>query len=382
MPFAIVRNDVTRMAVDAIVNSTGPLSRLGGADAAIHRAAGPELRRRCRRLGGCRPGRPLMTPAFDLPCRYVIHIIAPVWQGGKAGEEQQLRACYRDAMQLAVENGLESIAFPLISSGLFAFPRETALCAAMDAIRDFVLYNDLMVYLVVYDAASFRISEKLHKNIVQYIDDRYVEEHGGAPEMGTPLLNNASIFDWEALPRPHAAAAAPLLPEQEEPEELSPAAADAVYGDSFADDGGSDPCLAESMPAACEPEADWENVLRDLLGEPDESFTQRLLRLIDESGMTDPECYRRANVDRRVFSKIRGNIHYQPSKQTAVAFAVALRLSLQKTEDLLRTAGLALSRSSRFDLIVSYFIEQGIYDVMAINEALYAFDQPLLGMKG
>jgi hypothetical protein len=267
-----------------------------------------------------------------------------------------------------------------------------------------------MVYLVVYDAASFRISERLQKDISQYIDDRYVQEHGGAPEMGVPLLSNAPAFPlddlpelraaepdepWsagngtECFPEPKAVIAARPLPDGEEAEErwfadaeaeLCSSRPDAACGGLFAD---TCPGTVESMcaPSASEPDEDWENMLQALLREPGESFTQRLMRLIDESGMTDPECYRRANVDRRVFSKIRSNIHYQPSKQTAVAFAVALRLSLPKTQELLRTAGIALSRSSRFDLIVTYFIEHGIYDVTTINEALYAYGQSLLGSK-
>lgn len=394
MPFTIVRNDVTRMAVDAIVNSTGPDGWLGGADAAIHRAAGPELHKSYWQQGGCGPGRPLLTPAFKLPCRYVIHTRAPVWQGGSAWEEQRLRACYRDAMQLAVNNGLESLAFPLLASGLFGFPRENALCIALDAIRDFVLHNDLMVYLVVYDAASFRIGEKLQQDIRQYIDDRYVAEHGGVQEPGQPLVATALLCE-QIVERSDFAEPNELLPEAEKPGEwwtTDAACEDAPRSDEGIVSGLRDRLFARPLAAApaapppqastAAPGADWEAELHKLLQQQDESFTQRLLRLIDESGMTDPECYRRANVDRRVFSKIRSNPRYQPSKQTAVAFAVALRLSLAQTESLLRTAGLALGRSNHFDLIVSYFIEYGIYDVMTINEALYAFDQPLLGVKG
>ncbi len=387
MPFTIVRNDITSMAVDAIVNSTGPLFQLGGADAAIHRAAGPELLEHCRSLGNVEPGKPLITPGFRLPCRYVIHTIAPVWRGGGRGEGEQLSACYRSAMELAAEKQLESIAFPLMSSGLFGFPREKALVIAMDAIRDFVLHHDLMVYLVVYDAASFRISEKLQQNIRQYIDDRYVDEHGGAPQApvqmaSAPLRDAAPCRErglWNA--EEEMSAAMPLeLPEAE----ACPMAGPEPWDEDFIAPVcpvPPPPPVLHAAPAPSIPDGGWETELSRLLKQQDESFTQRLLRLIDESGMSDPECYRRANVDRRVFSKIRSNAHYQPSKQTAVAFAVALRLSLSHTEELLRTAGLALSRSNHFDLIVSYFIEQGIYDVMIINEALYAFDQPLLGVK-
>lgn len=374
MPFAIVRNDVTRMDVDAVVCSTGPLFRLGGAEAAIHRAAGVELRESLRQLGECKPGEPLVTPGFGLPCRYVIHTVAPVWHGGSAGEEQLLCECYRTAMLAAEKQGLESIAFPLMSSGLNGFPVDRAFSIAMDAIRDFVLTHDLMVYLAVYDGESFRIGETLHERICQYIDDRYVEEHGGAPDR--PLLLASAPVPDACFDAAEEAAADIGEMLWDEPCAFEPAAVQEERAYSLPKEAA---CPPPAGNAAAEP---WEAALRSLLREPDESFTQQLLRLIDESGMTDPECYRRANVDRRVFSKIRSNIRYQPSKQTAVAFAVALRLDLPRTEALLRTAGLALSRSSHFDLIVSYFIENGIYDVMTINEALYAFDQTLLGARG
>lgn len=397
MPFTIVRNDITRMAVDAVVNSAAPhLLGGGGADGEIHRVAGPELAKACRKLGGCKPGQVKLTEGYGLPCRYVIHTVGPVWMGGFFGEEEILRTCYRNALQLAREMELETVAFPLIASGIFAYPRDKALRIAMDEIQQFVLENDLMVYLVVYDPESFRISSKLQRDIQQYVDDRYVEEHSEErfelpPEPtrpGQPVPKTASIPDGiRSFNRPlwnrEASSFAMEETAWQEDELSSP--------DDFPEDDWDAPafCCPAPMEAACAPApvadaipdgaVDHEAVLRNLLSQQDESFTQRLLRLIDASGMTDPECYRRANIDRRLFSKIRNNPHYQPSKQTALAFAVSLRLSREETDQLLRTAGLALSRSSRFDLVVAYFINGGIYDVMQINEALYAFDLPLLG---
>ena len=376
MPFTIVRNDITRMQVDAIVNSTAPgYANLGGADGAIHRAAGPELHRACMAQGGIKPGKPLLTPGFRLFCSYVIHTVAPVWQGGAAGETAQLRACYTDAMTMAVEHGLETLAFPLMSSGLFGFPKEQALLAATDAIRDFVLTHDLMVYLVVYDSESFAIGEKLQAEIRQYIDDRYVREHDEKrlpPPMPLLAQRPARREEWLCAER---FAPVEAIPEAEAIGQADDLCADCSCGAEIAAAPEEQP-LAPSAPLGSD---DWEEDLRNLLGDPDESFSQQLLRRIDESGMTDPECYRRANIDRRLFSKIRSNPGYRPSKQTALAFAVALRLNRQETDRLLRTAGLALSRSSYFDLIVAFFIERGIFDVLRINEVLYAYDQPLLG---
>lgn len=376
MPFTIVRNDITRMQVDAVVNSTAPgFADIGGADGAIHRAAGPELQQACMAQGGIRPGKPLLTPGFRLPCRYVIHMVAPLWQGGSAEEQRQLVACYTDAMHLAVEQGLETLAFPLMSSGLLGFPKEQALLAATDAIRDFVLTHDLMVYLVVYDGESFAIGEKLQADIHRYIDDRYVQEHDEdrlPPPMPLLARRPARREAWLCAER-----LAPVepMPEAETIGQTDDLCADCSCGAEIAA-APEEPPLAPSAPLGSD---NWEEDLRSLLGEPDESFSHQLLRRIDESGMTDPECYRRANIDRRLFSKIRSNPGYRPSKQTALAFAVALRLNRQETDRLLRTAGLALSRSSYFDLIVAFFIDRGIFDVLRINEVLYAYDQPLLG---
>ena len=394
MPFTIVRNDITRMAVDAIVNSAAPhLLGGGGADGEIHRVAGPELMEACRGLGGCKPGEAKLTEGYHLPCRYVIHTVGPVWMGGLFHEEETLRLCYRNALQLAHEQGLETIAFPLISSGIFAYPREKALRIATEEIGNFVLKTDLMVYLVVYDQESFRISSRLQQDIQQFIDDSYVAEHSDAwPEdecdLAEPFQAGESntgrftavrpfhqpMWDREAhsTSREMAAWEADVSASPEESWDMADACCTAPV---------EMPCIPDGAVQGIPHEAvDHEAILRDLLNhQQDESFTQRLLRLIDESGMTDPECYRRANIDRRLFSKIRKNLHYQPSKQTALAFAVALRLDRAAAEQLLQTAGLALSRSSKFDLVVAYFINEGIYDVMQINEALYAFDLPLLG---
>lgn len=381
MPFTIIRNDITRMAVDAIVNSAAPhLLGGGGADGAIHRAAGPELREACRRLGGCRQGEIKVTEGFQLPCRYVFHTVGPVWLGGGFGEEKKLRRCYRNAMEKALEMELETIAFPLISGGLFGFPQERALCAAMDEVRDFVLKHDLMVYLVVYSPEAFRISARLEADIRQYIDDAYVSERAeqicNRPDRLLAARREVfadvdycaepdEAYDWEELSPPGMAALEPAAPEASVMEERCIVCQSAAF-----------PCPQVTAPLD---EEEQNAVLKELLRQRDESFTERLLRLIDESGLTDPECYRRANVDRRLFSKIRNNPHYQPTKQTALAFAIALRLDRAATDELLRSAGLALTGSSHFDLIVDYFIRRGNYDMMQINQALYSFDLPLLG---
>ncbi len=326
MPLHFIRNDITKMPVDAIVNAANEsLLGGGGVDGCIHRAAGPELLAECRRLGGCRTGEAKLTGAYRLPCRYVIHTVGPVWRGGGHGEREQLVSCYRASLLLAQEHGCETVAFPLISSGNFGYPKDQALRVAVDTIGAFLLEHDMTVYLVIFDRRAYQISGKLFADIAEYIDDHYVEAH---TDLGAERLRRGAL---------HREMAAPM-------------------------------CAPMAAPA-----------LDDLLEHLDAGFSETLLRLIDRSGKKDSEVYKKANVDRKLFSKIRNNSNYKPSKPTALAFAIALELDLAETKDLLARAGYALSASSKFDVIVEYFIRQRNYDIFAINEALFAFDQSLLG---
>ena len=330
MPVQIVRNDITKMKVDAIVNAANrSLLGGGGVDGCIHRAAGPRLLEECRTLGGCDTGCAKLTRAYRLPCKYVIHAVGPVWEGGRRGERELLASCYRSSLELAAEHGCETVAFPLISSGIYGYPKDQALQVAMEAIGDFLADHDgLTVYLVVFDKAAYQIGEELFSDIAAYIDQNYVDAHTGRESRRMFLERGPSRFE-EALPM----AAAPRM--------------------------------ADSLDAA--------------LMELDEGFSQALLRLIDERGMTDAQCYKKANIDRKLFSKIRSNPGYRPSKPTVLAFAVALELTLEEAEELLRRAGFALSHASKFDVIVEYFISREQYDIFTNNEALFAFDQSLLG---
>ena len=331
MPLIIVRNDITTMRVDAIVNAANEsLLGGGGVDGCIHRAAGPELLAECRRLGGCRTGEAKLTRGYRLPCKYIIHTVGPVWHGGDHGEQEQLVSCYRTSLALARKHHCQTVAFPLISSGVYGYPKEQALRTAMDTIGAFLLEHDMMVYLVIFDRSAYQISSRLFADIAAYIDDHYVDAH-------TDFIRS----------RP-----CPV----------------------------SIPVEAQMAPSpAFSPASRPPRSLNDRLRHLDAGFSETLLTRIDRSGKKDSEIYKRANVDRKLFSKIRSNPDYRPSKPTALAFAIALELDLNETRDLIARAGYALSRSSKFDVIIEYFISQRNYNIYEINEALFAFDQSLLG---
>ena len=333
MPLHIVRNDITKMNVDAIVNSADPLllGGEGGVDGCIHRAAGPGLLAECRTLGGCPTGSARLTAAYDLPCKYVIHTVAPRWQDGRHDECALLVSCYLAALALAEKRGCESVAFPLLSSGSLNYPREQALDIAIDTIGHFVLRSDMTVYLVVFDRAAYPLRGDVRAEIRAYINDRYVDVYAISQAIAQQeeRLYSARMPDCSPSPSTYTLASLSL-----------------------------------------------EEAVKQL----DEGFSEMLLRKIGESGMTDAQCYKRANIDRRLFSKIKNDKHYTPSKSTVIAFALALELPMEELREMLGKAGYSLTRACEFDIIVEYFVTRGIYSVFTINEALFAFDQDLIGM--
>ena len=346
MPFNIIRNDITKLRVDAIVNAANiSLQMGGGVCGAIFSAAGADkLQNACNALAPIKTGEAVITPGFDLPAKFIIHAAGPIYRGGNHGEEALLRSCYISSLELAVKHECGSIAFPLISSGIYGYPKADALRVATGAIRDFIHgfngENDIDVTLVVFDREAFAVSEDLLGAVKSYIGEHYVEERQvGRRELSD--VEKKAFLDSEEL-----IVETPL----------------AAYMSIAENDGTSK-----------------RSKLDDLIGNLDEAFSATLLRLIDATGKKDAEIYRRANIDRRLFSKIRCNEHYTPSKPTALAFAVALELTLDQTQDLLERAGFALTRSRKFDVIVEYFIQNQKYDIFEINEVLFSYDQPLLG---
>ena len=367
MPFEIIRNDITKMRVDAIINPTDKrLSGGGGLDAAIHRAAGAELDDACRALGGCAVGEAKLTPGFRLAAKYVIHTAGPVWHGGSCGERALLSACYRNSLALAKALDCQTIAFPLISAGAFGYPKDEALSVAIEAISAFLFESDATVYLVVFGRTEYLASRKLFRNVQAYIDDVYADSHYAAPSESARHHRRAAE---DAAPYGN------LRPDALEDAEAFAGLSDAAMPAPRADEA---PRMAHKRGTpldSARPAFDLQRALK----QTDEGFSEALLRLIDERGMTDAECYKRANVDKRLFSKIRSNPNYRPSKPTVFAFAVALRLSLPETVRLLRRAGFAITHSSKFDIIMEYFISQRAYDIYEINGVLFDYDLPLLG---
>ncbi len=357
MPFQIIRQDITQMKCDAIVNAANnTLLGGGGVDGMIHRAAGPELLDECRTLHGCETGQAKITKGYRLPAKYVIHTVGPIWQGGGYGERELLGSCYRTSLELAVENGCESVAFPLISSGVFGYPKAEALRVATETITDFLAEHDMTVYLTVYGRNSYVISTELYSDVQSFIDDHYVAEH---TDDAAEKRRRGALFSQIGFAR------------KREPSE--------ACGDTCQDASAALPQLSSAFQGAAMASA---VSLEDMLNSMDESFGQMVLRKIDEKGMKDTQCYKKANIDRKLFSKLRSDPNYKPSKPTALAFAIALELPLDETNDLLRKAGYALSGSSKFDVIIEYFIRKQKYDIYEINETLFAFDQALLGSLG
>ena len=328
MPFKIVRNDITKIPCDAIVNAANSsLLGGGGVDGAIHRAAGKGLVLECMKLHGCKTGQAKITGGYNLPCKYVIHTVGPVWRGGSHGEKELLQSCYRNSLALAKENNCESVAFPLISSGIYGYPKQQAFDVAVETIKQFLEENDMDITLVIFDRASFESGKNYSDNIREYINQNYVDEH---------IDRSPRFFGGVSVKN-----AAPM--------------------------------------AVCRESAVSDDISDFIKNQIDESFTEMLLRKIDETDMTDVQCYKKANIDRKLFSKIRSDRLYKPKKETAIAFAISLELSLDETKDMLMKAGYALSHSSKFDIIIEYFLTKKIYDIYKINETLFEFDQKLLG---
>ena len=370
MALQIVRNNIINVEADAIVNTANPKVAVGrGVDLAIYEAAGREKLLAARKeIGEMIPGQAAYTPAFDLNAKYIIHTIGPAWRGGNFGERETVAACYRNSLWLAKKLECESIAFPLLATGTYGFPKDEALRIAMAEISTFLLENEMEVMLVVYDKESFQVSGKLFSDIKTLIDDSEVERMvASEPERRRRLFNRSAENAAPVSGRFRVKSDySKILTEEESCLEYDLSDVHIEECVPLGKASGSFPTESESLD---------ERMLH-----LDKTFQQYLFMLIDRRGLTDPEVYNKANINRKHFSKIRSNIDYQPSKKTVLALAIALELSLDETKDLLLRAGLALSPSILFDRIIEYCIETGNYDTFEINCILFEYDQPMLGV--
>ncbi len=335
MPLHIIRQDITQLECDAIVNAANStLLGGGGVDGAIHSAAGSGLLEECKTLGGCDTGDAKITKGYNLPCKYVIHTVGPIWNGGKSGEKTLLKSCYEKSLALAKEHGCETIAFPLISAGAYKYPKDEAVSIAVECISRFLFDNEMTVYLTVFDKTTYKISEELFSCVAEYIDDNYADESSKKFHRVRKSVSNLvnTVDDYNNL----------------------------TDDESFYFDGRLS--------------------LEDMLSNMDECFSVTLLKLIDIKGISEVECYKKANVSKQTWYKILNEKNYKPSKNTVIAFAIALQLTLEETKSLLSTVGFTLSKSSKFDIIIEYFIINGEYDIFLINETLFKFDQVCLGV--
>lgn len=371
MPFQIVRNDITKMHVDAIVNTANLMPGYGaGIDTAVYEAAGvKELLAKRHEIGMIERGHSVITDGFKLPAKHIIHTVGTAWQGGFYGEEDIIRNCYRSVFQVAEENDIESLAIPLLASGNYGFPKGIALRIALSEIEAFMSNHDIELYLVVFDEKSFSLSSELYGDIDEYINDNYVEE-----KTSEEYLSFHQIHDERPLlSAPSFTGGAVANTFRKDFEKGRKRKGTAKQAEVYADFEDADAC--ERICATPLAEKSLDDVVKNL----DKTFMELVFSFADERGMTDVEVQKKANLDRKAFSKLKCGTTKNPSKSTALALAVALELSVDDTKDLLSRAGLALSPCSKQDVIVQYFIEREAYDIYEINVALFEHGEQLLG---
>ena len=350
MPFEIVRNDIVKMKVDAIVNTANPFPEIGtGVDTAIHTAAGFRLLQARKKIGDIERGDAAITPGFDLIAKYVIHTVGPIWDGGEYGETDCLRSCYQKSLELALENNCKSIAFPLLATGNYGFPKDQALQIAVSTISNFLLKHDMMVYLVVFSEKAFSLSEKLFKDVESYIDEHYVDER--LEEEYRDNWSEGIRREWRFI-------------RERRRQKANLDAEDLDY------------CASIPLPNAA---GNAKMSLEAMLEKEEMTFSEALLDWLIKKNLNDPDVYKKANIDRKLFSKIRKNPDYKPKKNTAIALALAMELDLEETKEFIGRAGYALTHSSKYDIIIEYFILQKNYNVFEINEVLFAYNYPLIG---
>ena len=399
MAFSIVRNDITKMNTEAIVNTASGRPAVGtGCDSAVYKAAGYDelLAYRKEKIGYVPEGEAFITPGFGLKAKYIIHAVSPLYMGGNEGEEEKLRSCYRNSLRLAKENGIRSVAFPLIATGGFGYPKEEGLRIAVDEINAFLLNSEMDIILAVFDDRANSLGKRIYPDLEEYIDQNYVEdkrgeEYGGGflGSMGTAVWNTELLSYRGTAERGHrteearrqeeigftADRAEPMfstaMPEsffrkKEIPEKTAKPDVYAASVEEEAEEGFQD---FEEL---------HESRLKERMQHISDTFSEYLLYLIQNKNMKNAEVYKRAIVDKKIFSKIKNNADYHPQKLTALCLCVGAKLNLDETKDLLARAGYALSPCDKTDIIFSYFIENEIYDMIELDIQLEEHGLPCI----
>ncbi len=364
MSFEIIRNDITRVRADAIVNAANPHPVVGaGTDTAIHKAAGPELLEARRAIGDIVPGDSAETPAFGLKAKYVIHTVTTGWIDGRHGEGEILRKAYDSALSLAGRLGCRSIAFPLLSAGSYGFPRELAMSVAIQAFTDFLMSHDMKIILAVFNKEAYSLAGSLFDDVKSFVDDNYVEERS-YEERGREHFRPKHSEGWNR-PVPGTALSGSRRDEEEGADYWQEAEFEEDLGEEIVFNAIADIGFAEE-----ETEEISELTLEEILKRREASFVEYLRDLLTETGISDPVVYSRAGMSRQLFNKIINNYDYQPSKRTVYQLIIGMQLDLPKARKLMDKAGYAMTRSSRMDLMMEYFISHGRYNSIEIDVSL------------
>lgn len=334
MPYEIVRNDITNMIVDAIVNTANPLPIVGaGVDHAIHSKAGPELQKAREKIGKIAVGDAKITPAFLLDAKYVIHAVSPKWVDGNHYEERTLFSAYYNSLLLASKFSCSSIAFPLMATGTYRFPKELALEVALRAFQHFLTEHEMMIYLVIFDLDVLSISSRIFSNIQAYIDEEYVKT-----AKSTEYFTFSQLKDYQAKEK----------------------------------------ALLEHLQPESEPNSSFREKLSLFLDQRQESYYELFARLIDARGWNESRIYNKAGVSRQIISKIRNDPFYRMTKKNLMALTFCLELDLEQTEELLARGDYALNPSKRSDLIYMFFISHRFYNTAVLDDVLYEYGEQCL----
>lgn len=407
MPFKIVRNDITKMNTEAIVNTANDHISVGtGCDSAVYKAAGYDelLKYREEKIGFVPEGDAFITPGFKLQAKYIIHAVSPLYMGGDQGEEEKLRSCYRKSLQLAKENGIKSISFPLISTGGFGYPKEEGMRIAVDEINAFLLGNEMDIFLVVFDTKATQLGEKIYPGLEAYIDHNYVkeareEEYGdayfGSMRPSEPgydrYLSNAQMIERRTRRNAEAQrremddfSTRALHPVGAPSKASSPSFSGSIFKKETAKQSLSQEILQAEELCECDEaaffdfEEQHESKLQERMRHMSDTYSEYLMYLIRERHMENAEVWKRAIVDKKIFSKIKNNVNYHPNKLTALCLCVGAKLNLDESKDLLARAGYALSPCDKADIIFSYFIENEIYDMIELDIQLEEHGLPCI----